>query len=97
VHEASLVVPLARHALERGRYEQAGALLRGFDKRWPGHADLPEVYLLGGRVLAEGARNEAGARRLFEHVLAAYPDSAAAAQARRFLRLAGSGPAAPPA
>lgn len=90
LQEADLVVPLARRALELGRYEQAGALLRGFDKRWPGHADLPEVYLLGGRLLVEGARDEAGARRLFEHVLAAYPASPAAAQARRQLQGSGS-------
>lgn len=88
LHEAGMVVSLARRALERGRYERAGALLRGFDKRWPGHAELPEVYLLGGLLLAEGARDEARARRLFEHVLAAYPGSAAASQARRFLQLA---------
>ncbi len=97
LNEAGLVVPLARRSLERGRFEQAGALLRGFDKRWPGHADLPEVYLLGGRLLAEGARDAAGARRLFEHVIAAYPGSAAAAQARRFLQMSEPAQPAPPA
>jgi hypothetical protein len=94
---AELVVPLARRALERGRYEQAGALLRGFDKRWPGHADLPEVYLLGARVLGEGARNEAGARRLFEHLVASHPDTPAAAQARRHLAALAAGSEPPPA
>ncbi|MFM2446536.1 MAG: hypothetical protein RI936_983, partial [Pseudomonadota bacterium] len=97
LNEAGLVVPLARRSLERGRFEQAGALLRGFDKRWPGHADLPEVYLLGGRLIAEGARDASGARRLFEHVIAAYPGSAAAAQARRFLQVSEPAQPAPPA
>lgn len=91
--EAALIPPLARHALEHGKPQLAASLLRGFDKRFPGAPETAEVYLLGARLMHEAARDDARARRMFEHVIASWPQQPAAAEAAR--RLAALDRAAP--
>ncbi len=83
--EAAQIPLLARHALERTKPKLAAALVRGFDKRFPGANELAQVYLIGARVLAEGARDDERARRMFEHVARTWPDQPAAAEAARHL------------
>jgi len=75
---------LAEAALEAQQPDLAAALIRGFDKKNPGHASIPEVYVLGGRLMLQAGR-ATDARQLFLHVTGKYPQSTAAAQARRFL------------
>ncbi|MEF9944774.1 MAG: hypothetical protein RR758_11410, partial [Burkholderiaceae bacterium] len=53
--------------------------------RFPGSNDLAQIYLIGARVLAEGARDDERARRMFEHVARTWPDQPAAAEAARHL------------
>lgn len=83
--DAAQIPSLARRALERGAPKLAAALVRGFDKRFPGSNDLAQIYLIGARVLAEGARDDERARRMFEHVARTWPDQPAAAEAARHL------------
>lgn len=94
--EAGQIPVLARQALERAKFKLAAELVRGFDKRFPGAAETAQVYLIGARVLAEGARDDDKARRLLEHVARNWPADPAAAEAARHLealdRLAASKP-----
>jgi hypothetical protein len=82
--DAERLPPLARAALDASKPALAAELLRGFDRRHPGHPDLPEVYVLGARVMLQAER-ATEARQLFAYVAKKYPDSAAAQEAKRFL------------
>jgi|GEM_PF-658938 len=75
---------LARAAVEALKPELAAELIRGFDRKYPGHPCTAEVYVLGARIMLL-AGDSAQARRLLEHVTTSYPDGASAAEARRYL------------
>lgn len=76
-------LPLAEAFLEARRYDSAARLIKGFDRRFPGHADTAAIYLLGARLLIEHHRDEAQARRVLAAVRQHYPDSPAAIEAVR--------------
>jgi len=78
---AASIQPLAEAFIETRRYDCAARLLKGFDQRFPGHADTPAIYLLGARLLIEHQRDEAQARRVLDAVRQHYPESKAAAEA----------------
>jgi len=80
---AGLILHLATAMLEARRYEGVARLIKGFDRRFPGHADTAPIYVLGARLLIEHKRDEAQARRVLEAVRQHYPDSPAAAEAAR--------------
>ncbi|MCC4114473.1 hypothetical protein LLG90_03805 [Aromatoleum toluclasticum] len=77
------VLPLAQTFFDARRYDAAARLIKGFDRRFPGHADTPAVYLLGARLLIEHRRDETQARRVLAALREHYPESAAAAEAAR--------------
>jgi hypothetical protein len=79
------VAPLARAAVSATRLSVAARLVRGFDRRHPDHADIPAVYLLGAQILLHCGRDARKSRQMLEHVIKRYPQSPAAADARRFL------------
>ena len=95
VQEGDAVLPIATAASRQGEHELAIGLMRGFDKRFPGHADLPGVAFLGARLLSEHARQHGKAAQLLRAVLARYPDHAIAGEARTYLtvleRMPGAG------
>ncbi|WP_374358266.1 tol-pal system YbgF family protein [Chitinimonas sp.] len=68
------VLPLAKAMLEARLVDGALRLIKGFDKRYVGHADIPEIYLLGARILCEYRNDDAGAARILTHLLARYPN-----------------------
>lgn len=76
-------LPLATALLDARRYATAARLIKGFDRRFPGHADTAAIYLLGARLLIEHQRDEAQARRVLAAVRQHYPDSPAATEALR--------------
>lgn len=80
---AAFVLPLAEASLAACRFDSAARLIAGFDRRFPGHADTAAIYLLGARLLIEHRRDEAQARRVLAALRRHYPDSPAAAEARR--------------
>lgn len=94
---ATYFLPLAEALFEARRYDGAARLIKGFDRSFPGHADIPAVYLLGARLLIDHKRDEAQARRVLSAVRQHYPESPAAAEALRLVelldRLAGAAPA----
>jgi hypothetical protein len=85
IQEGDAVLPIATAASRQGEHELAIGLMRGFDKRFPGHADLPGVAFLGARMLSEHGRQHGKAAQLLRAVLARYPDHAIAAEARTYL------------
>ncbi|NMF97057.1 hypothetical protein GPA27_06620 [Aromatoleum toluolicum] len=79
----AFILPLAQAFFDARRYAGAACLIKGFDRRFPGHADTPAVYLLGARLLIEHQRDETQARRVLAAIREHYPDSPAATEARR--------------
>jgi hypothetical protein len=76
------VAPLARAALEAGKPQLAAQLIRGFDKKHKMHPDIPQIYLIGAKLLVQ-AGNTAQAQRILEHVVANYGENPVAAEAKR--------------
>jgi tetratricopeptide (TPR) repeat protein len=83
-HPAQLL-RLAEVARRRRGYAEALALIRGFDKRFPRHADIPAVYLFAAQVLCENLHQDASARQLLAVLLARYPAHPASAEGRQLL------------
>jgi tetratricopeptide (TPR) repeat protein len=81
------IVPLAQAALRSGKAQLAGALIKGFDKKYPNHADIPRAYLVGAQIMAEHAGKPAEARRILEHLLAKYPNAETGVEAGRYLQV----------
>lgn len=75
------VVSLARQAWEGRRPDALGKLVQGFDRRFPGHPAIPDIYLLGARLLVEFRRDEAQAARVLAAIRQHFPDTPAAREA----------------
>ena len=95
LHDPELHLPLARQASELRRDATAFELLRGFDKRFPGHADIPGVYMLAATILLERQNQYAMAQKIFQSVVRKYPQHALAAEAARLAEVAGKMAALP--
>ena len=76
---------LAEAARRRREFPQALALIKGFDKRFPRHADIPAVYLFAARVLCENLSQDASARQILGVLLTRYPEHAASIEAKQLL------------
>lgn len=79
------LLQLAEAARRRREFPEALTLIRGFDKRFPNHADIPAVYLFGARVLCENLRNDASARQILKALLKRYPDHPAGVEAKQLM------------
>ncbi|HXY22090.1 MAG TPA: hypothetical protein VEI29_05365 [Burkholderiaceae bacterium] len=75
---------LAGAAIEAGKPALAAELIRGFDRKYPGHPKIPDVYVVAARVMLQADR-ASEAQGLLRHVTNTYRDSAAAAEAKRYL------------
>lgn len=85
VQDGSAILPIADIADKQGDRELAVALVRGFDKRFPQHADTPGVVFLAARLMSEHARQHEKSIRMLRALLANFPEHAVAAQARIYL------------
>ncbi len=90
VADGTLVLPLATQAVELRRYAAALNLVRGFDKRFPGHDDIAGVFLLAGKVLMEHHHQYDAARRIFSAIIQKYPQHALIPEVRKFLAMSES-------
>jgi TolA-binding protein len=61
--------------------------VRGFDKRFPGHVDIPAVYLFSAGVASERLRKDDLARSLLKEILRRYPGHELAGEAARYLEV----------
>ena len=84
------VLGLAKAARALGDTHAAVAIVRGFDKANPGHADIPQVYLFSAQLMAEDLRDTDMARKILKHILARYPGHYIAPEAKRYLQSMGS-------
>ncbi len=83
-HPAQLL-RLAEVARRQRDFSTALAFVRGFDKRFPHHAEIPAVYLFAARVLCENLHQDAAARQILLGMLGKYPEHALAVEARQLL------------
>ena len=86
IARAEDVLPIAKAARAAGDSKTAIAAVRGFDKTFPGHALIPDVFVFSAKLLAEDLRNPAMARKILEHVVAKYPGHHLAQEARNYLK-----------
>jgi len=84
--QAEDVLPLAKAARAAKDPHAAIAAVRGFDKAFPGHAQIPDVFVFSAKLLAEDMNNPAMARKILEHVLQKYPGHYLAQEAKRYLQ-----------
>jgi len=89
LHDPGLVLPLAKTASELRRDATAFELLKGFDKRFPGHADIPAVYMLAATILLERQNQYAMAQKIFQGIVQKFPQHPLAAEAARMAEVAG--------
>lgn len=85
VAEGNVVLPVATAASKQGDHELAMRLVKGFDKRFPQHADTAGIYFLGARLMSEYQRQHDKAAKLLRGILAHYPDHAVAAEVKTYL------------
>lgn len=76
---------LAEVARRRREYAEALALIKGFDKRFPRHADIPSVYFFAAQVLCENLRQDASARQILGVLLTRYPEHPVSAEGQQLL------------
>lgn len=80
------VLPIAKAARASGDSKTAIAAVRGFDKTFPGHTLIPDVFLFSAKLLSEDFKNHDMARKILEHVIAKYPGHHLAQEARNYLK-----------
>jgi hypothetical protein len=85
VSQAEEALPIAKAARAAGDGNTAVAALRGFDKRYPGHSLLPEVYIFSAKLLARDMGNAEMAKKILTHVIARYPGHHLTPDARKEL------------
>ena len=85
--DVDLIAPLAQAAVRLGKPQLAGQLIKGFDKKYAVHADIPKVYLIGAQLMAEWGGKPDEARRILEYLLKRYPSDSIAAEAGRYLQV----------
>jgi hypothetical protein len=77
---------LARAEWRTGEAKSALALLSGFDKRFRGHATIPQAYELAARLLVQNLNRRDMARPILALLEARYPESAQTHEVRWLLR-----------
>ena len=73
VQDSDVLLPTARVAVQDGDTALAASLLHGFDKLYPDHKDLPDVYFLSARLMSERGRQHDNAAQLLRKWLLRYP------------------------
>ncbi|MDP3650643.1 MAG: hypothetical protein Q8R67_03065 [Rhodoferax sp.] len=86
IEDAAVVLALAGAQWRNGEARAALALLSGFDKRFRGHAAIPQAYELAARVLVQGLNRVDMARPILATLEARYPDSGPTQEVRWLLR-----------
>ena len=84
--KAEDVLPIAKAARKAGDAQTAVAAVRGFDKAYPGHELIPDVFVFTAKLLAEDMKNPEMARKILEHVIQKYPGHHLAQEARNYLK-----------
>lgn len=83
--DADSILALAEAALGAKNLHLAVDLVREFDKRYPGHADIPGVYFVSARISSEHLAQDAKAIAILKVLLNRYPDAAVSDEAKKYL------------
>ena len=83
--DPAAAVPLAKLALQDGDSELAVGLVDGFDRRFPGHPDMPLMYFLGARLLSEHWRKHEKAAQMLRSIIGHFGEHEVAAEAKAYL------------
>ena len=86
IDDPAVTMALGRAEWRNGEARAALALLSGFDKRFRGHATIPQAYELAARVLVQGLNRRDMAQPILTTLEARYPDSEQTAEVRWLLR-----------
>lgn len=79
------VYPIASELKQAGRAKAALAAMDGFAKHFPGHQDVPKLYLLAAKILCETFKQDRKAKGILEQLLARYPQHPLGADIRNYL------------
>lgn len=82
--DPATILALAQAARSGRDAKFAMEIIRSFDRVFPQHPLIPDVYSLGARILCEDLRQDAKADRLFAAICEHYPDHPCAVQAREY-------------
>jgi tetratricopeptide (TPR) repeat protein len=69
-----MILPLASALMAQRDYPAAITLMKGFDRKFPGHADIPGVYLNSARIACDHMRKDEMAIKFLKVLLQRYPD-----------------------
>ncbi|MEO7887239.1 MAG: hypothetical protein ABIR76_10890, partial [Polaromonas sp.] len=86
LEDAGQTLALARAAWRAGDAQTTLAVLRSFDKRFRGHAAIPQAYELIARALTQGMHRADLARPVLTMLEERYPDSEPTREVRWLLR-----------
>ena len=81
------VIELAKAAHVANRHVLAIDLMRRFDKRYPGNAHIPSVYLLSAKILNEKFGKHKEASQILLALQSRFPDHDLASESRQYLGL----------
>lgn len=84
--DPAATMALARAEWRNGEARAALALLSGFDKRFRGHAAIPQAYELAARVLVQGLNRRDMAQPILTTLESRYPDSEQTREVQWLLR-----------
>ena len=76
---------LATAAMAARDTNGAVELVKGFDKRFPNHPDIPAVYLLGAKITSEHLNQDEKAMAILKALLQRYPDAPVKEEAEKYL------------
>ncbi len=86
LQDADQTLALARSTWRAGDAQATLALISGFDKRFKGHAAIPQAYELAARLMLQGFGRRAMALGILAALQSRYPDSEATQEVRWLLR-----------
>ena len=79
--------PLAFMLNEMRAFKPCIALIQNFHKRFPGHADIPKLYLLASQVMSEQLNNDNMALKMLEFLLAKYRQHELAGEIEQYCKV----------
>ncbi|MEO9040764.1 MAG: hypothetical protein ABI265_12160 [Gallionella sp.] len=92
--DSNQVYELASAANIGKRQNLAISLMRRFDRRYPGHPQIPSVYMLSAKILGEHFRMNKEAIQILRGLQAKYPDHALSGEAQIYMDALGNSAAA---
>ena len=83
----SQVCELLKELKAARQFKLGLALANNFHKLYPGHPDIPAVYLLVAQILCEEMKQDAAAKTLLHYLVGKYPDHALHLEIKEYLGL----------